>query len=547
MEPVNRFLRSDYDQIYFAGYNQYFLELINENSKINRNKFDYILLHLDGSEFLNNYILSSHDLEQKRELINTDIQKLFEAIKIYVNNNRSCVIIFTTIAINPYYPSTYLDNDPRFSLSMIKNHINDKIKQFGSDYINIIILDWERIVNQFGFENLYDEKFFYIGRIKYSDNGFSKFHNEINNLKSAFLKNIKKIIVLDLDNTLWGGIIGEDGINGINLSEDGIGKAFRDFQKTLKYITDFGIILAICSKNNLNDVKKCFNNHPMMVLKFSDFVSKRINWNDKVTNIKEISNEINIGLDSFIFIDDSIVERTFVNENIPDVITPEFPDDPVYLNKWFICDVIYKYFPIISLTNEDKNKIKQYKFNKERKILSGELDLKSFINNLKINSKIYVDDDRFVERTSQLTQKTNQFNTTTKRYSIIDIEKFIQSNKSYVFNLEYEDRFNNEGIVCSSILKINGTSAIIDTFLMSCRVIGRNVEYKFLDQIIEFLNNSKLNVKKLQAEFIPTNKNAVSENFLSEYGMKITKSENNKTLYENDFQSLFDLRLQKNS
>tara|TARA_B100000315_G_scaffold115019_1_gene105524 strand:- start:907 stop:2550 length:1644 start_codon:yes stop_codon:yes gene_type:complete len=547
MEPVNRFLRSDYDQIYFAGYNQYFLELINENSKINRNKFDYILLHLDGSEFLNNYILSSHDLEQKRELINTDIQKLFEAIKIYVNNNRSCVIIFTTIAINPYYPSTYLDNDPRFSLSMIKNNINDKIKQFGSDYINIIILDWERIVNQFGFENLYDEKFFYIGRIKYSDNGFSKFHNEINNLKSAFLKNIKKIIVLDLDNTLWGGIIGEDGINGINLSEDGIGKAFRDFQKTLKYITDFGIILAICSKNNLNDVKKCFNNHPMMVLKFSDFVSKRINWNDKVTNIKEISNEINIGLDSFIFIDDSIVERTFVNENIPDVITPEFPDDPVYLNKWFICDVIYKYFPIISLTNEDKNKIKQYKFNKERKILSGELDLKSFINNLKINSKIYVDDDRFVERTSQLTQKTNQFNTTTKRYSIIDIEKFIQSNKSYVFNLEYEDRFNNEGIVCSSILKINGTSAIIDTFLMSCRVIGRNVEYKFLDQIIEFLNNSKLNVKKLQAEFIPTNKNAVSENFLSEYGMKITKSENNKTLYENDFQSLFDLRLQKNS
>jgi len=547
MEPIDRFLKSDYDDVYFAGYNQFSQELINQKSMINRKDFDYILFHLDGSEYFNNYIFTNGDMEKQRRIINYEFQKIIEEIGIYVSNNNNCVFIFSTISITPYYPNTYLDNDPRFSISMIKNQINDTIKQFAKSHLNVMIFDWERIVNHFGYENLYDEKFYYIGRIKYSDYGFSKFSDELISLNIAYLKNIKKIIVLDLDNTLWGGVIGEDGISGINLSEDGIGKAFRDFQRTLKYITDLGIILAICSKNNLSDVKNCFKNHPMMILRFSDFVSKKVNWNDKVTNINEISRELDIGLDSIIFIDDNVVERTLINENIPEVITPQFPEDPVYLNKWFICDVIYKYFPIISLTNEDKNKINQYKFNKERKKISGELDLKSFINNLKINSKIYVDDERFVERTSQLTQKTNQFNMTTKRYSIIDIEKFIKSNKYYVFNLEYEDRFNNEGIVCSSILKINGTSAIIDTFLMSCRVIGRNVEYKFLDQIIEFLDNRKLNLKRLKAQFIPTNKNAVSEKFFSEYGMEIIRRQSNKTLYEIEFQSLFDFRLKNRS
>ena len=543
MEPIDRFLKSDYDEVYFAGYNQFSQELINQKSMINRKDFDYILFHLDGSEYFNNYIFSNGDIEKQRRIINYEFKKLIEEIGIYVSNNNNGVFIFSTISIAPYYPNTYLDNDPRFSISMIKNQINDTIKQFAKSHLNVMIFDWERIVNHFGYENLYDEKFYYIGRIKYSDYGLSKFYDELMSLNIAYLKNIKKIIVLDLDNTLWGGVIGEDGISGINLSEDGIGKAFRDFQRTLKYITDLGIVLAICSKNNLSDVKNCFKNHPMMILRFSDFVSKKINWNDKVTNINEISRELDIGLDSIIFIDDNVVERTLINENIPEVITPQFPKDPVYLNKWFICDVVYKYFPIISLTNEDKNKIKQYKVNKKRKKISGKLDLQSFINNLEINLKIYVDDDRFVDRTSQLTQKTNQFNMTTKRYSTIDIKKFIKSENSYVFNLEYEDRFNNEGIVCTSIVKINGSSAIIDTFLMSCRVIGRNVEYGFLDEIIKYLNNQKFSIKFLKAQFIPTNKNAVSNSFFSKYGLDISSTKDNETEYANNFRALLESRL----
>ena len=281
----------------------------------------------------------------------------------------------------------------------------------------------------------------------------------------------------------------------------------------------------------------------MMILKMDDFVSMKINWLDKVTNLIDIAEELKLSLDSFILIDDNVVERELVKQNIPDVDTPKFPDDPAYLNKWFISEVLYNYFPKISLTIEDKSKTKQYLINTQRRHISEKMDVKGFINNLDIKFKLYVDDDRFIERTAQLTQKTNQFNMTTKRYTVKDIATFIESKEFFVFDLEYEDRFNNEGIVCASIVKVDHDTAIIDTFLMSCRVIGRNVEFNFLDEIIKFLCVMPKGLNILKAEYISTKKNYVAENFYTIYGMKLKGKITNKILYLNNIHYLHKSRL----
>jgi FkbH-like protein len=260
---------------------------------------------------------------------------------------------------------------------------------------------------------------------------------------------------LDLDNTLWGGIIGEDGIEGIKLSEDGIGKVYRDFQFLIKGLKDIGIPLGIVSKNNINDAKEVFEKHPMMVLKFEDFIIKKINWNNKVDNIKEIAKELNLGVDSFVFIDDNPVERDIVRQYLPEVVVPDFPEKEITeLPEWFINEIIYNYFARTTLTEEDKEKTEQYKSNLERKKLMKKLNIDDFIDSLKIKLNFYVNDKRFIERTAQQTQKTNQFNLTTRRYTVMDIEKFINSEEYIVFNLEYEDKFGNEGIIGTAIVKL---------------------------------------------------------------------------------------------
>ena len=543
MDPIARLFKDDYSDIYLSGFNQYLLELIDKKSTINLKVFDVIFLQLDGSEYFKGHFSTFGDIKNDKISIKKDLNTLLGAIQIYVKGNVKTVFAISTITLEPYFPTTYLENDPEFSIAMVKNYINDEIKTYANDFKNVIILDWERIVNLYGYNNLYDDKYYYLGRIKYSYLGLSKIYDEFRKLRIAYKGKIKKVIVLDLDNTLWGGVIGEDGIDGILLSEDGFGKAFRDFQKTLKFITDLGIILAVCSKNNFNDVKRCLEKHPMMILKMDDFVSMKINWLDKVTNLIDIAEELKLSLDSFILIDDNVVERELVKQNIPDVDTPKFPDDPAYLNKWFISEVLYNYFPKISLTIEDKSKTKQYLINTQRRHISEKMDVKGFINNLDIKFKQYVDDDRFIERTAQLTQKTNQFNMTTKRYTVKDIATFIESKEFFVFDLENEDRFNNEGIVCASIVKVDHDTAIIDTFLMSCRVIGRNVEFNFLDEIIKFLCVMTKGLNILKAEYISTKKNYVAENFYTIYGMKLKGKTKNTILYLNNIHYLHKSRL----
>ncbi len=516
IDPLrNQLIKLGFDNIYFAGYNQYMFELINPQSQLNIETPKTIFFHLDGDELLRQTLSNGSVIYNKQAITDFLIE-----IEKFAQIKKTTNIIISGIVLSPFNIFTHLNGNSEKSIIKIQQAVNSKIEKLSKQYSNIFYFNYPSIVSMFGINSLIDEKFWYLGRIKYTNLAFANIAKQLKSLIDALHGRTKKVLVLDLDNTLWGGIIGEDGIQGIQLSEDGLGKVFRDFQKNIKQLNSLGVLLAICSKNNETDALQAINEHRMMVLNANDFVIKKINWNNKVDNIKAIAKDLDLGLDSFVFIDDNPVERELVKQNIPEVIVPEFPKEIDQLNKWFINDVVYPYFPKITLTTEDKEKTKQYARNAKRKTLENSLDLSNYIDSLKINLTFFENDESQIARIAQLTQKTNQFNLTTKRYTESEIASFMIDSSKKVYSVEYSDKFGNEGIIAVCILNYeNDDIALINTFLMSCRVIGRNVE----NSIIRYICDANQSIY-FKAEYIPTTKNILAKTFYDKCGFSSNKN-----------------------
>ena len=317
--------------------------------------------------------------------------------------------------------------------------------------------------------------------------------------------------MLDLDNTLWGGVLGEDGISGIKMGGDYPGKAFAFFQKLLLQLSKAGVILTVCSKNNEADVLEAWDKNPFMVLKKEHFAAYRINWTDKATNIKELADELNLGLDSFVFIDDNPTERELIKQMLPMVSVPEFPAQPYELPVFFKM-VVEDYFKVYSITEEDKKKTEQYKANAARAQAQHSFtDFGAFLESLDIQITIEAANEFNIPRIAQMTQKTNQFNLTTKRYTDADVKGFL-ANGWKIWCISVADRFGDNGI--TGCIIINGDE--IDTFLLSCRILGKGIEKAFIKKIMTLLKEG--GVSSVKAAYLPTAKNAQVADFYDRCG-----------------------------
>ncbi|GHU50029.1 hypothetical protein AGMMS49975_00240 [Clostridia bacterium] len=338
----------------------------------------------------------------------------------------------------------------------------------------------------------------------------------------------KKCLVLDMDNTLWGGVIGEVGYNGILLAETGIGAAYYDFQKKIKLLKETGTVLAICSKNNEEDALLAFDNRSMF-LKRDDFVIIKANWKSKSENIKQIAEELNIGLDSIVFVDDNRIEREEVKINIPAICVADFPNDISGLPKF--ADELYRnYFYVAELTAEDKNKTRLYAENIKRDITRSEFNrLDDFVESLKIELIIRKACQNDVNRIYQLVTKTNQFNSTVQRYSEDEIEGFLNEPAFQTYVGRASDKFGGYGDIIIALVRTDGGNAKIETFLMSCRAMGRSIESAFLSEIVRQLNIQ--GYQNITFAYIPTKKNAVCREFLRKYGAESLGSDEFGELY----------------
>ena len=395
---------------------------------------------------------------------------------------------------------------------------NSMLAQAEADYCNVKLLDFREFTRQYPAEDVFDWKFWFISQMGMNPKVTKPFMEWWARKLDGIALKRRKCLVLDLDNTLWGGVLGEDGIEGIKLGGDYPGKAFHYFQEALLELSRSGVILAVCSKNNEADVLEAWEKNPFMVLKKDDFATWRINWMDKATNIKDMADELNIGLDSFVFVDDNPTERELVRQALPMVEVPDFPAQPYELPVFFKT-VVEKFFRVYSVTGEDKKKTEQYKANAQRaQAQRSFVDFDSFLESLDIQITIETATEFNIPRIAQMTQKTNQFNLTTKRYTDADVRTFLQ-NGWRIWCISVADKFGDNGI--TGCIMVNGDT--IDTFLLSCRILGKGIEIAFMKRILSLLKES--GIETVKAEYLPTAKNVQVKDFYDRCGFPCVSEE----------------------
>jgi len=395
----------------------------------------------------------------------------------------------------------------------LEQHWHAGIARASASHANIYIFDLKALVEQVGRSLLYSNKRWYLGGLRFSTAGEKLIAGELERILDAQLVARKKCLLVDLDNTLWGGIIGEDGVNGIQLSEIGEGARYRDFQLRIRELGQMGIILGIVSKNNEADAFEAFERHEHMVLGKGDFVATKINWLPKAQNIAELAQDLDIGMDSIVFIDDNPVEREAVRTALTEVTVPEFPADTSELASFF--ERVYKnYFFALESTEEDRKRTELYSANARRAAeRTAAPSIEEFLAGL--GTKIFLTRacDEDLPRAAQLTQKTNQFNLTTRRYTEQELRVLQTTPGADVFIASVADKYGDNGKVFVSIVRRQALdTAELDTFLMSCRMVGRFIEDQILDQLVKELRADGLS--KLRVLFIPTRKNALARAFV---------------------------------
>jgi FkbH-like protein len=439
------------------------------------------------------------------------------------------IIVTNTFCLTSNRWLGFADFHHAASLRNTEAQLNEKLATVARARVNLLVLDIELLFRRYGEELLVSKAFWYSGRIRYTSKMFDLLGQTIKLALNAHGQRSRKVLVLDLDNTLWGGIVGEVGAYGIGLGEEGVGRCFRDFQRALRAIRKTGILLVVATKNNPSDVDEVFEKNSMMVLKREDFVLVRANWRPKAENIVAIADALNLGVDSFVFIDDNPVEREEVARFLPEVVVPSFPSHPENLTEWFFREVASVYFGKHVITAEDATKTEQYCANEARQKMALNFDLDGYLAELGIECAISVDIESQLPRAAQMTQKTNQFNLTSRRYSVADIAEFLHGSRHAVLMLDYRDRFGDEGSVALAIVDL--AEARIDTFLTSCRVIGRKIEDRLLEKTIELCRAH--GHRKVIGEYIPTKKNQLVADFYDTHGfVPVGLSADGRKMYE---------------
>jgi len=395
---------------------------------------------------------------------------------------------------------------------------NKMVQQLYSTFDNCYMFDIKSIIENCGRKTFYSAKMWYLGGCRFSLKGYNLVEKSICQITQSYEGKQKKCLLLDLDNTLWGGIIGEQGLHNIQLSEFKEGARYKDFQRVIKNLKDMGIILGIVSKNNEDDAMEVIRQHEHMVLQENDFVIRKINWDSKVENIKQVAAELNIGLDAIVFIDDNPVEREQIQQLIPEVSIPEFPHDTSLLAQ-FMMDVWQQYFLKLDITEEDRKKTVLYQQNSARHQAKSAIhNVEDFLYSLKTIITVWQATREDVERIAQLTQKTNQFNLTTKRYTADEIQAMLVSPHFEVWIGTVSDKFGDNGKTIVWIIHYSETDVELDTFLMSCRVMGRKIEEQVLGFIERYLGEQ--GIDQLQTFYFPTKKNIPVREFFINMGYK---------------------------
>ncbi len=504
-------------EIYEANYQQIERQIVNFNSDLYKFNPEYIIIFESTEKLMNDFYKSNKNY--KKNFADTQVERVKNFWNI-VNSKLNCKIInFNYVEIDDNVFGNYGNKvETAFIYQIRKFNLN--LMETVRGYKNFFINDVCALQNIYGRKNTFDPRL-YISSNMVFNIAFLPFiaKNIVDIIKAANGK-INKCLILDLDNTVWGGIIGDDGINNIQIGELGIGKAFSELQMWVKQLKERGIILAICSKNLEKIAKEPFINHPDMILHLDDISIFVVNWENKVDNIKYIQSVLNIGFDSMVFIDDNLFERNMIRKMIPEITVPELPEDPV---DYVPCLRSLNLFETVSYSDEDSDRTKKYQYEAKRiKFKTNFSSIDDYLKNLNMIAEVAEFDDYHIPRIAQLTQRSNQFNLRTKRYTDQDIKKIRESTQYITRYFKLEDKFGEYGLVGIIILKkIDSDSVFIDALIVSCRVLKRGMEEFIFNKIVNLAASEGCN--KIIGEYLPTLKNVLVKDIFKEFGF--TKEE----------------------
>jgi FkbH-like protein len=476
-------------------------------------------LQLDDSDCLIWSIFLRDVISPISDITQLNIEEVVEDILIPLKNRLDKTSKETVVFYSDRFPDALIRNAKSSSdwnrlATVFKGHLNNLVEK----YSNLYFVEIDQLFAERGYQNCFDTRNYYSMRCHLSLAGLSEYVLAIKQVIGRIYSSARKLLILDCDNTIWGGVVGEVGIKGLKLGQDGIGAAFFDFQLAVNALIRQGVLVALCSKNNESDVLLTFAEHKSMSLRIDDMVTYKVNWDEKSANISKIAQDLDLGLDSIVFWDDNPLERAKVRELLPKVDVPELPDN---VTQWPELLLSYSPFAKFSILPEDLKKNQQYKQRGQfiKELQSEKSDIRVFLRTINLQPSVHSIGVGNIARASQLILKTNQFNLRCARHTFGELEDLIKQDCVESFLINLSDKFGDHGTVGLVIAIMENEHAFLDTFLFSCRVLGRHVESWAVNRLVEELKAR--GCKKLYAEYIPTPRNQMCKSFLVENGFNL--------------------------
>lgn len=497
-------------EVWQSDYDQIDLQLNNVDSEYYGKDHDYTIIFKSAQKLIKTYYVS----KKKNSLAEFFIDKMAQHIESINQRKKTRIIIFNLVEI----PDQIYNNfGNRYEGSWIYQlrKINIDLMDLARGYDNVYICDLSIIQNRLGRETFLDPVNFTRSDATIGLKALPAVGRSVCDIVAAGTGKFNKCLILDLDHTMWGGIIGDDGIENIQIGSLGIGKVFSEIQLWAKTLKNRGVILCICSKNTESVAKEPFERHPDMILRLDDIAVFMANWESKSDNIRHIQAILNIGFDSMVFLDDNPFERNLVRTELPEVTVPELPKDPVYYLPYL---EQFNLFETLTVSSLDKDRTKQYQTEAKRVVFhKAQGSLEEYLKNLKMEARVSAFDNFHVPRISQLTQRSNQFNLRTIRYDEAEIKTLINSENHITRYIALGDKFGDYGLIGLLVLeKLNEEQAFIDTWIMSCRVLKRNVEALALNELVKTCHEQGFST--LIGERLPTKKNVLVEHHYENLG-----------------------------
>lgn len=497
-------------EVYEADYNQIEQQVYDPTSDLYAFAPGYVVIIQSTEHLLHSFYkqdnragFADHVISQTANLYNTISQRL-----------KTQVIINTYIEINDQVFGSYAAKTQTSFLYQLRK-LNLGLMDVAAENTGLHITDLASLSSVKGYQNTFDTKMYINADMVFGIDFLPAIGQSIGQIIASTLGKSKKCLVLDLDNTLWGGVIGDDGMENIMIGSLGMGKAFTQLQLWCRELKNRGIILAVCSKNMLEIAQEPFISHPDMVLKLDDISLFVANWENKVDNIRYIQQVLNIGMDSMVFLDDNPFEREMVKSAIPELTVPSLPDDPADF-MLFLREL--NLFDTASFTEDDKDRTEQYRQQAQRTSLQNSFANEAdYLASLDMHSRINAVDKFTLPRVAQLTLRSNQFNLRTIRYTEADITEISNSKDHFTLTFTLEDKFGDNGLIAVIILKkTDDDTLFIDTWIMSCRVLKRGMENFTLNNIVQVARNNGFG--KIVGEYLPTKKNGIVKDHYQNLG-----------------------------